>query len=137
MDQHGCGPCGPGLCPLTCFCMTALARMLVSSSGLSQYLGQGLTLKRARERLFGGTELTVLTLLRAGCYKALLPRLLESGQGRLGSTPSRCVRVTLGWLHALAQPLTPILDGGVGSKDVPADLRFFEVLASVLTFQPA
>lgn len=62
MDQHRHGPRGPSLCLLTCFCMTALARMLVSSSGLSQDLGQGLTLKRAWERLFCGTELTVLTL---------------------------------------------------------------------------
>lgn len=79
--------------------MTALARMLVSSSGLSQYLGQGLTLKRARERLFGGTELTVLTLLRAGCYKAVLPELSESGQG--------------GWSPPLAAAFVWLWDGSM------------------------
>lgn len=95
--------------------------MLGSSSDLSQYLGQSLTLKRARERLFGGTELSRQT----DCLDTLVSRLLQTciawavgewtGEAWGGSTPGRCVRVTLEWLHALAQPLTPILDGAVGA----------------------
>lgn len=53
--------------PVSAFvCMSALLRKLGSSSNLSQWPGQGLTLKRPQERLFGGTEVTVLTSLRAG-----------------------------------------------------------------------